>query len=385
MGQKSSKSSDSLPKDFDPAKLLNEIASSCSSSSSSTSTSSNSKSNHDSAISNDSGCYSGLENTEKYNDNGSSVLCLFDSMESTNLPQRKPLKSDELKSNKKTNTNLFKSDFKSKLLKIENYLFLNAEKLETENKHKIRPSSACDSLLYSCSLSSSSNVDMNNDQIMPSITTESEDCNKKAQLLCDQLNKILNISTCLASESIAKAQCQEKNTITNTNLNDCKNDVCKLSNNNKTLNFCKISNFSSSSFKKKNSCNFKSNLVNRSHTFHANNELNINNFNSIDKEIKEEEFENKIEHSSAENSKNTISSYIFKNGRRLFSWNSNSPRLKSLSKRHFLENDYKQKLKPITTLKTEEKIANLIAAKLLSENIDLSKPPYTDEVRIILL
>jgi len=401
MGQKSTKSNDFLSKEFDPTKIINEITSNCSSSSSSTS--SRSKSNHDSAISNDSGCYSGLDNTEKCNDSGSSVLCLFDSIDNKNLPQGKLKNSDELKISEKTKNLLnIKSDMKSRLFKIENYLFLNGAKLEPENKHKIRPSSACDSLLFSCSLSSSSNTGLNNDEIMPATCNESEDCNKKAQLLCDQLNKILNISTCLASESKTKTQISQIGSANQNNLastlTKSKNNGDKFSNN-KTINFCKFSNmspgsnFSSSSFAKKNTYLFKSKLVNRSYTFHANNfkyeneELNDNSVKpealSQNKDIIEEELENKIA-----NSKNKLSNYIFKSGRRLLSWNANSQRLRNFQKRQFIEKDCDKKLKPSNIYKSEEKIVNLIqiiAAKLMSENIELSKAPYTDEVKIFLL
>ena len=38
---------------------------------------------------------------------------------------------------------------------------------------------------------------------------------------------------------------------------------------------------------------------------------------------------------------------------------------------------------PSNVLKVEEKCLNLIAAKLMSENIELAKAPYTDEVNIL--
>jgi len=394
MGQKSSKSNDFDPKEFDPAKLIKELASSCSSTSSSTS--SKSKSNHDSAISNDSaisGCYLGIDSTEKYKDNSSSVSCLFDLTNNNGKLQ----KSNVLKIN---NINLpkTKSDLKSRLLKIENYLFLNDEKHENGNIYKIRPSSVCDSILYSCSLASS-NIGLNNDDTLPIDKTvnESEDSNKKAQLLCDQLNKILNISTRLASESIVKKNL-ECETISNANQikatitsSQSKNPIKKFSNS-KTLNFCKNSNISPEtndnlSSSKKITSLFKSKPVNRSHTFHANNfkfeseELNDNSINSAEnlahKEMQIKD-RNNIEFTA--NSKSTISSYLFKNGRRLFSRNINSQKLKIPIKRQILEND------PVKISKsTEEKIVNLIAAKLCTENIELGKAPYTDEVGFILI
>ena len=45
-----------------------------------------------------------------------------------------------------------------------------------------------------------------------------------------------------------------------------------------------------------------------------------------------------------------------------------------------VENESKTSNNPSNIVKTDEKIVNLIAAKLMSENIELAKSPYTDEV-----
>lgn len=165
MGHKSSKSTSdllsSLQSDQPPIKKTH----SSTSGSSTTSSSSKSKSNHDSHISNDSGCYS----ADRYSTpSSSSVLCLFDS----NL--------DTIRS---------KQNHLSKTLTRHNSIETKSTKLTRRtNKHgKFKPdflanrNSVCDSIILSCS---SSNSSINTDE-----------SNKKAQLLCDQLNQILNIST----------------------------------------------------------------------------------------------------------------------------------------------------------------------------------------------
>lgn len=144
MGQKQFRSSNDLFND-----LINDNKSSIkkktASVSSNSSTSSKTKSNHESHLSNDSGCYANIDRYSSPSD--SSVLAEF-----------------------KTRTlNQFKND-------------------KTRN-------SLCDSVILSCSSSDSSiNIEV------------SGESNKKAQLLCDQLNQILNLSSNYKSNVVESDQ-----------------------------------------------------------------------------------------------------------------------------------------------------------------------------------
>ncbi|CAF0801623.1 unnamed protein product, partial [Brachionus calyciflorus] len=258
MGQKQFKSSNDLFNDLIDADEKLEptgvsIKKKPSSVSSSSTTSSKSKSNHYSHLSNDSGCYSGIDRYSSPSD--SSVIGL--------------------------------NDFKSKTLTRKNQKTLNRN-------------SVCDSIILSCSSSDSSiNVEPN------------DESNKKAQLLCDQLNQILNLST----------------------------------------------NFKTASTEIRDDLGLKKN-INRSHTFNSNYEKSQRNAlkNLLDKED-----------GIQVTKKSKISNFV-KNSRKLFVWNQvASPKL----------NDSNESKK---MAKNQEKLCDLIAAKLLSENIDLAKEPYTDEM-----
>lgn len=458
MGQKSSKSSDII-KEFEPNVLITASTTSSSSSSAST-TSSKSKSNHDSAISNDSGCYS-ADNTEKYlgesSPSGSSVLCLFDLTNNSNLDTtnsqitlntNSTSEQIEAKLNKnkakksKNQINKSKTLTKQEILtkskksheKKENNLYLNDLNLD----QAIRRSSVCDSTIYSCSLSSLSNSCLNEEDVSLDLKSKSikpneyfereteEDCNKKAQLLCDQLNQILNISTCLASESVS-ASLMQNEAARQINLNQESNKKSKLiessnvdylnkSSQPKTINFSNTINLknhmskfingsirqTNNSTKTNNNNNMlKSKLINRSHTFHSNHfkysneNINAECNRNVIKNFLIDSNKNNDEPNEANNSNNNnkksknngkkISNYLFKNGRKLFAWNKNA---KAQNKyEHTLSNSNSKQFNQLinttssnlSSLKTEEQVINLIAAKLLSENIELAKQPYSDQ------
>ena len=240
---------------------------------------------------------------------------------------------------------------------------------------------------------------------------DAEDCNKKAQLLCDQLNKILNISTCLASESAAA---QAAVTLVQNEQIEAGKTATRTKT--KTANFATFNSLvagsivpngdangsvASTSFRKTSSM-FKSKPVNRSHTFHSNTfkyeeeQVEEPHLNGIQNRTVEEDHETDVDSSTVtattnksklkNASKNLISSYLFKSGRRfLLAWNGKpkacdydvKSRLKQSSSSTTTSNNTH---KSNGNVKAEEKIVNLIAAKLLSESIELAKAPYTDEV-----
>lgn len=128
--------------------------------------------------------------------------------------------------------------------------------------------------------------------------------------------------------------------------------------------------------------------INRSHTFHSNQCKNIleetnqaahdeyPNFFLQDSNSRTDPSALDTQTISATLNKQILTNYVLKNGKRLLAWNrkhhvqSESSRLDSPSRSGVCES------KPI-----EERLTNQIAAKLLSENIDLTKFPYTDEVK----
>ena len=85
-----------------------------------------------------------------------------------------------------------------------------------------------------------------------------------------------------------------------------------------------------------------------------------------------------------------LTNYVVKNSRRLFAWNRkhqqnnttsiqlNTTSIQAISN---INNRFESAARNRLGVRVEETLTNLIAAKLLSENIDLAKLPYTDEAR----
>lgn len=291
--------------------------SSAASTTSSSNDSSKSKSiNHYSAISNDSGCY-----TDRYSSpSGSSLLYLYDLASDVSSKQAPLRKSTP--NNQSTLTN-------------------NKKKY---NKGNNNDSSLCDdSIILSCSSSASSSassesfLDQSNSDL---------DTNRRAQMLCDQLDKILKISTILVNGEEETSPVSSTNNKVKT-LNARSNESVKLKSN-------------------------RNQTITRSFTFSTNNNLRVKKFmNKSNENLADYIIDDKKEMTGAVKSvkNNRKLSVIFRNGRRLLSTlNTN----KRSSTNH-------RSLAPSSIDNKEEEVTNLIAAKLMSENIDLARWPYSDE------
>lgn len=228
--------------------------------------------------------------------------------------------------------------------------------------------------------------------ISQSLDTSEDVCRKKAQLLCDQLNQILSLSTNLLHGNDRIDQCSTTKGRT----------------------------FAKRQANKK--------ILNRSHTFHSNyqNESVVKNLrpdfsfigrsknNTIElKPVDElsDDYSCRVDNDNYDDddydiqrkkySTRKISDYLVRGSRRLLGWNhkklAGTNQISTLDKIDFTTineiceaNDNKQSLEGgqynrnssnLNKTRVHEQTVNLIAAKLLSENIDLARLPYTDEVK----
>lgn len=128
-------------------------------------------------------------------------------------------------------------------------------------------------------------------------------------------------------------------------------------------------------------------VLNRSHTFHSNN-LNLNNDCSqnvlrnflLDATTESSNLEKMKQLTSNQQQQQQhliggklLANYVVKNGKRLFAWNRKHQQSANQQANKF------DTLSASRNAKSEEMLTNLIAAKLLSESIELAKIPYTDE------
>jgi hypothetical protein len=480
---------------------------SSSNSSSAASPKSKSKSNHESAISNDSGCYSATENLlERFSSqSGSSALCIYDfvnaypkelSKSSSSSPifeSDTSIKSSNSRNNNKSlidtntsssnnnnnnnNNNKIKSNIKKcslneklneqfneksktlkELKKIKKLQSRNVkcndideinkkkssllpivslDKIENESynifdlleKIKYKSNSCEDSLdflLSKTKMSSSNSTNFDNLNQNGNLN-DFESYSKNTLLLCNQLNQLLNFTTnvdqiCAMSKKEAQNSnfFKEKFLTSNNdetkkkpkslnralfNITDAKQQINKSTSPPGSQITLQASLFVTDSTPNKPPK--PSIVLNRSNTFHSNEIRNSNaprsslltkqnkEQNSLisKKEYAQQEAETKTAKEESlgskeiEEKKFKLTKYFIKNSRNLFTWNRKLSDDCTLSEQKFSKNlSYLGKKcsnnsnAKSTTINKEEQIINLIAAKLLSENIDIAQEPYTDEV-----
>jgi hypothetical protein len=377
-------------------KTSGSSASSSGGSSAASTTSSKSKSNHYSAISNDSGCY-----TDRYSSpSGSSLLYLYDlssKEEAAKFQAKVSYRSVDHSTRHIANT-------KTKTLTSKCSAKITAANIRTlRNLQTMHRNSLCDSIILSCSSSSSNSCintcgeskptgrtqhseedDLLNDSDLDSghfANKNSELSSKRAQILCDQLNKILNISTILVNEEtgINNSNVDGKISDESTDTTDPKGLSKKMKL--KTLN----GTVKPQSSKLKSGS--KNKTISRSYTFSNSvkdmkkmNDCSVNVIkNFMDHEANEDATHKTMTPVQNNKSSNKFSNMILKNGRRILSTLNNSTKRGGFSnKAGDLAGQANSENK--SALKKEETLINLIAAKLMSENIELAKQPYTDEV-----
>ena len=430
MGQKASKSNQHLV--FNSNVISNLKAASSGSSGSSSSCCSQSKSNHESAISSDSGCYL----TDRFSSpSGSSVLGLFE------VPPSKP--AAELTIRKRSCSKRFEKgdgEMRSKTLtrdmapshqvKVVGAKHLKSTKSTSssgQTNDECHRFSFCDSLDYSYSLHSSSssclNLETIDENLSSPVASQLVESNKllghadhiddylhvAAHSLCDQLNQILNISAGLALDSVGFNKRQEFiDTLANASNAKSKNDSLlkkTLSSVESTSDLSETGNekvVSSSSSSSSNQSSAKLKFINRSHTFHAEQSSRRSRLNStktsqrcqekakpkicatknlklVSTEDEIAELEKLDGYKATKTSNRTAKSFLLKNGRRLFTWNRKSNAAVAKKKNDFERVETPYLFNNVRANPAEEQLINLIAAKLMSENIELAQAPYSDE------
>lgn len=198
----------------------------------------------------------------------------------------------------------------------------------------------CDSITLSSASTSTSDSSSCDDGCSPSPpSSQQQQQQRKAHLLCDQLNQILNISTITMQRSESTA-----------NMNQRKPEPGTIG-------------------KSKS----RTQIMSRSHTFHS---------NKCGEKTMNEDLEYSNEFLDSEPSQNTeskqniLASYVLRNGKRLLAWN------RKQSQDHQISEQETTVVKSglLASKSRDDQMTNLIAAKLLSESIELNKSPYTDEV-----
>jgi hypothetical protein len=414
----SSNSSDIIIKEITVNHNLILPKASCSSSGSSaaSTTSSKSKSNHYSAISNDSGCY-----TDRYSSqSGSSLLYLYDLSSKEEVAAKLQSKASYRSANPSTSLNTTCTQ-KSKTLTSKCSARIAAANIRTlKNLQTMHRNSLCDSIILSCSSSSSNSCintcgvdskpavstrigmhnedDLLNDSDLDSanfMNKNSEFNSKRAQILCDQLNKILNISAILVNEETSN-----NNNNSTVNKRDTSIDTTKLASKSvrqsKQMKLKTMNGTVKSPHTSKLESSSKNKTISRSYTF-SNNVKDMEKRNNCTANV----LKNFLDNGSSENipnggeaavnktitsaqkssdpvnkSSSKFSNMLLKNGRRILSTLNSSSRKGVYGKSQAGLANGENK----SALKKEETLINLIAAKLMSENIDLTKQPYTDEV-----
>ena len=392
MGQKAGKPSltgEDLVKEIAYHNNITLTSSNNTSSAASTTSSSKSKSNHYSAISNDSGCYC---NTDRYSSpSGSSLLYLYD------LTSSSTISNSKTETTKQPHSTAFENLKNSKTRRNSN----NSHRTVLRNNIQLlnQRNSLCDSIILSCS-SSSSNSCLNSMDEVKAVTTMKNvsaevigekshsnnneiNSDKRAQLLCYQLNKILNISTILASEEIAIASQQnhtsKKQPTKSMKLKTLSGNKAaattrmRSTSRNKTMNRSFTFSANAKDLEKMNACtkNVLENFLNSS---------NENLPSTTTTTSKESATETVLVTEDESFKRKKLSSLILKNGRRFLS-TLNSKRGGHQHETPVIGNKLYSVAngQPLTSGRQEENLINRIAAKLLSEAVDLTRSPYSDE------
>jgi hypothetical protein len=348
------------------------FSSSSSSAASTTSAKSSKSSNHYSAISNDSGCYT---NTDRYSTpSSSSLLFIYDLASSNNNTNNN--KNITLRTN---NSKLrSKSQNQKRCSTLKNRDFVN-------NRNSL-----CDSIILSCSSSSSNSYLGNTKNSSNFVDYKTQDLTNKnendeeeedqAQILCDQLNTILNISNKLSEKAGQIDQMDSIRVRSSTNRFATRLKTLRLYNNN-NKNTCKMmkTNLTPRS-KLSRSFTFSSNIKEMEKYQNCNHKV----LNNLLKNGQQTIESNKKSEDEKE-SKNILSNLFLKNSRKLFSTLNQNNQSKNNSKMALsnlkIIKDNKNPL--LCTLKSEnDALIDLIAAKLEIESIDLTELPYTDEVSL---
>lgn len=202
----------------------------------------------------------------------------------------------------------------------------------------------CDSITLSSASASTSDSSSCDDGCSPSPPSSQQQQQRKAHLLCDQLNQILNISTITMQRSESTA-----NMNTSNQRKPEPGTIAKSKS--------------------------RTQIMSRSHTFHSNKcgektrneDVEYSNEFLLDSEPCRENTESK---------QNILASYVLRNGKRLLAWNRKQSQDHQTSEQETTVN----KSGLLVSRSRDDQMTNLIAAKLLSESIELNKLPYTDEV-----
>jgi hypothetical protein len=353
---------------------------------------------HDSALSNDSGCYSNTDSVDRYSSpSNSSVLCLFDHPQTQLQTQQSTVIENQLKD---------ESDVEDKIKNIKNNIkpfsspFFK-QKIFKSNEINKKKTQQQDSLLTKITINdelarsvSSLNLFNNNSQTSSRLNIDS--LKLKIDVLYKQINHILHLKSKLSNNVNDGSPKKTGKTSNNKNKRVNFNHHKTLNQKNST-----IINKLSSSLKKSN----KNYLV-RSHTFNSTNTPPV--YLPVDN------------NNSKSNKSNRLGKYLIKNGRKFLIWKKNtinegegeqqqqqqqyqsqndsviqhdsnvpstSPKLRILKNKNrfnFCVNNHNSLISCVNDSVNND-VLNLIAAKLLLENIDLTRYPYTDDVRINIL
>ncbi len=347
---------------------------------------------HDSALSNDSGCYSNTDSVERYSSpSNSSVTCLFDQQQ-TNLSQQqhekineillqkcnKIEKNDEHESKIKSHKSISKEsqklskDSETKHVKKHDYLSL-LTKAKKETKLNESPNGSLSSLDM---LNFNSNN--NNNSRSSSLSRRSVDNFRvKIDVVYKQINHILHLKSKLTTdenntnEDNSRSRSEKKTTLKN-------NKKSKEINNFEA--YSKSNDKNSTIIDKLNSLRYPNkSYLSRSHTFNSTN-IPVYAASSMDN----------VQQNTINNNNNSksikLGKSLVKNGKKFFIWKkstNNQDGQKQIDADLFQASKCRNKLNLSPNFdNTDESngILNLLAAKLLSENVDLAKYPYTDNV-----
>ena len=197
----------------------------------------------------------------------------------------------------------------------------------------------CDSITLSSASASTSDSSSCDDGCSPSPPSSQQQQQRKAHLLCDQLNQILNISTITMQRSESTA-----------NMNQRKPEPGTIA-------------------KSKS----RTQIMSRSHTFHSN---KCGEKTNEDVEYSNEFLLDSEPSQNTESKQNILANYVLRNGKRLLAWN----RKQSQDHQTCEQETTVVKSGLLVSRSRDDQMTNLIAAKLLSESIELNKLPYSDEV-----
>ena len=325
---------------------------------------------HDSALSNDSGCYSNTDSVDRYSSpSNSSVICLFDHQQSQMQQQTLVNKctntrienqsSDEVeiindKNHKNNNVKTFSSPF------FKHKLFKTGENKQKQSSSLLTKTSTGNNNDLTRSVSS---LDLFNNNKTNSSHSSTSNLKIKVDTLYKQINQILHFKSNLTNNEINN---DEDKTGKESNSKNKKIKQVKTSNNQKNSTI--MNKLASLRYPNKT-------YLSRSNTF--NSSYVTQSVDDVHKNANNDE-NNKISNKFGKN--------LIKNGRKLLNWKKNSSQEEQQQKDDALMkicNNKINKKNLVLNNSSDNKnteILNLLAAKLLSESIDLTKYPYTDDV-----